>query len=260
MEKENPNYYTVIPAEIRYDDRLPDKAKLLYGEITALADKNGYCWATNGYFANLYKTAPETVSRYINKLVTCGYIKSEMIYKSGSKEIEKRLLKIVHPIDKNVDTPCSNCQKGVDEIIKGGIDENIKENNTSINNTSINNTNNTNVLLDTRARVGKSKFKSPKLEEVIAYCKEKNFVTEPKEFYDYFEAGNWVDSRGNKVKNWKQKLLTWEKFKKLESANTEAKYGAPTKPEFDLKQKEGESNQEYLTRYFTEKMKFERRE
>lgn len=63
---------------------------------------------------------------------------------------------------------------------------------------------------------GKKKkiFIPPKLEEVENYVKEKKLNINAKEFLDYFEAGNWIDSKGNKVKNWKQKMLTWNNFEK----------------------------------------------
>ena len=63
---------------------------------------------------------------------------------------------------------------------------------------------------------GKKKkiFIPPKLEEVENYIKEKKLNINAKEFLDYFEAGNWIDSKGNKVKNWKQKILTWNNFEK----------------------------------------------
>ena len=54
-------------------------------------------------------------------------------------------------------------------------------------------------------------FVPPTLEEVEAYCKERNSPVDPKSFYDYFTAGNWYDSKGQKVRSWKQKLITWEK-------------------------------------------------
>lgn len=120
---EMPNYYAIIPANIRYDKDLPANAKLLYGEITALCNKNGFCWATNEHFANLYCVSKTTISLLIKKLIDKGYIKSQIIYKEGSKEILNRYLSIVNtPIEENLNTP---------------IEENLKDNNTSINNTSL---------------------------------------------------------------------------------------------------------------------------
>lgn len=53
-------------------------------------------------------------------------------------------------------------------------------------------------------------FIPPTLEEVEEYCRGRNSIVDPKAFYDYFTAGNWTDSQGKKVKNWKQKVITWE--------------------------------------------------
>ena len=53
-------------------------------------------------------------------------------------------------------------------------------------------------------------FSPPTFDDVAAYCKERGNDVDPKKFYDYFTAAEWVDSRGNPVKNWKQKMITWE--------------------------------------------------
>lgn len=53
-------------------------------------------------------------------------------------------------------------------------------------------------------------FVPPTLEEVKAYCKERKNNVDPKKFFDYFDAADWVDSKGNPVRNWKQKVITWE--------------------------------------------------
>ncbi len=62
--------------------------------------------------------------------------------------------------------------------------------------------------------IHKEKFKPPTLEEVEAYCRQRNNNVDPKAFHDYFTEGGWKDSKGNPVKNWKQKIITWEKFDK----------------------------------------------
>ncbi|MFY9421448.1 MAG: helix-turn-helix domain-containing protein, partial [Bacilli bacterium] len=77
-------YYAIIPANVRYDNDLTPNAKLLYGEITALCNEKGFCWASNSYFAELYKVSKETVSRWISNLETLGYIRTELIYEQGT--------------------------------------------------------------------------------------------------------------------------------------------------------------------------------
>ncbi len=112
--------YAVIPANVRYDTKLKDKAKLLYGEISALSNEKGYCWASNKYFAELYSVSITTISLLIKNLIDRGYLKSEIVYKEGTKEIKKRYLILI--------------KEGIKENLKPPIKENLKENNTSINN------------------------------------------------------------------------------------------------------------------------------
>jgi len=48
------------------------------------------------------------------------------------------------------------------------------------------------------------------LQDVENYCQERKNSVDAKKFFDYYSTGNWKDAKGNQVKNWKQKLLTWE--------------------------------------------------
>lgn len=90
--KEKPSYYVILPANVRYDKRLSANERLLFGEIAALSNEDGYCTAKNSYFARVYDTATTTISRWINHLVKYGYLKSEIIYKENSNAIQGRKL------------------------------------------------------------------------------------------------------------------------------------------------------------------------
>ena len=80
-----PNYYAIIPAEVRYDDDLKANEKLLYGEITCLSNKEGFCWANNKYFARLYDVTTSTISRWISSLKSKGYVRVEVNKDAGNK-------------------------------------------------------------------------------------------------------------------------------------------------------------------------------
>lgn len=187
-----PNYFSITPAFVRYDTDLSANAKLLYGEITALANTKGYCYATNSYFAELYHTTKETVSRWISQLKAKGFIKiiyevlestKEKVRKisinlefnnqdleskqdshneslESSEDAETENIEVsqaqVSKIDiSNADfgngtdfsvevlssltfennsvEPLIFLSRGIDENVKGGIDENVNHNNTRSN-------------------------------------------------------------------------------------------------------------------------------
>lgn len=92
---ENKLYFDIIPAEVRYDKDLSANAKLLYGEITALCNEKGCCWASNDYFSQLYGKSKHTVSRWVSELTQKGYIQSEISKENGN-------VRILTPMVKNV--------------------------------------------------------------------------------------------------------------------------------------------------------------
>jgi|TARA_R110000744_G_scaffold346129_1_gene451632 hypothetical protein len=102
--KDKPNYYAVLIAEVRYDHDLGNFSKLLYAEISALCNKEGYCWASNNYFAALYEVKELTVTRAITQLVERGYLIRELNNVGGQDT--KRILRLsisemISPVIKN---------------------------------------------------------------------------------------------------------------------------------------------------------------
>ena len=138
-EKNTPNYFGILPANVRYDKKLKPMEKILYTEITALANSKGYCYATNSYFANLYDVHKNTAGTWINNLEKLGYIKSRIIYETGTKNVKERQLFIVTPINEKIDTYQQKDCDPINEKIDTPINEKIEDNNTRYNNTRYNN-------------------------------------------------------------------------------------------------------------------------
>lgn len=119
-----------IPKEIWLDESLGWSEKLLLVEISSLDNEEG-CWATNEYFAEFFNLSKDRISKLISSLKNKGYLTVELVYKKGTRKIDRRIVKItdryrcknLEGIGKNNDTP---------------IGENAEDNNTVINNTKNN--------------------------------------------------------------------------------------------------------------------------
>ena len=155
MDKEFPSYYSIIPATVRYDHNLKANEKLMYGEITALSSKNGYCWAENRYFAELYDVHKITISKWLKNLEDNGYIRTELKYVYGTKQVSKRLIYIN-------DTPISQITKGYKSNDYDPVNQNAKE---ELSTTSNNNTRDINTL-------SRNSTRTP-YKEIIEYLNEK---------------------------------------------------------------------------------------
>lgn len=51
----------------------------------------------------------------------------------------------------------------------------------------------------------------PTQKEIIDYVKDKGYSVDPVIFYEYYAGNDWKDKNGKPVKNWKLKLLNWQK-------------------------------------------------
>jgi len=133
-ETERPSFYEVIPANVRYDKRLTPNAKLLYGEITALCNEKGFCWASNNYFAELYDVTPQAISKWVNSLSDNGFIKLE--YEYNGKEIKERRIYITDVSTQGLRVSTKD-KKGINKKLKG-YQQKVKDNTTPVNTTNPN--------------------------------------------------------------------------------------------------------------------------
>ena len=174
--KEKPSYYAIIPANVRYADITPN-AKLLYGEITALCSKEGYCWASNNYFAELYDVDVRTIKRWVSELLGIEAIK--ITGNTSQRHIE---LGIKLPLTRDKNAP-STRGKIAPHSITSVITTSIKER--------------------------ESTFYPPSLEEVKSYCLERANGINPASFIDFYTSKGWMVGR-NKMKDWKAGIRNWE--------------------------------------------------
>lgn len=135
--KDHPNYYSILPAAVRYSKSLTDFQKILFSEITALANKDGYCSASNGYFAELYDKEPENISRHISRLEAEGFVIRFVVKDESGRIVSRHLFPSDQQgiVEKYKGGTVKNVNRGTVNSDKGGTVKNVKENNTSINTT-----------------------------------------------------------------------------------------------------------------------------
>ena len=117
MDEVRPGYYAIIPADVRYDESIPPNAKLLYGEISALIGKEGFCYASNSYFMKLYNFSYSTISRLLTQLEKAGYIQRQMENDETGQVVRRKLFLSVsvpeiQPPNKNDSTPYQKKEEG----------------------------------------------------------------------------------------------------------------------------------------------------
>lgn len=165
-----------IPKSIWLDDRLNALDKIILVEIDSLDASDEGCYASNQYLAEFCQCSETKISTAINKLVDLKYL--EIVKFDGRKRFIKSRIKIFESL------PLKNLKSE----FKNFKDINI-----------INNKDNNN-----------NKYKAPTLEEIKQYCEERNNNVDYQKFYDYYSISKWKDKDGKQVKNWKQKIITWE--------------------------------------------------
>ena len=212
------DFRAIIEAIIKYDkDKIEPnftgEKKLAFKFIKLSIDRN------NEEYAIKCEKNRENIQKRWNKNNTNEYdcigTNTNDTYKDIDKDIDKDNIK-----EKKKEKEKSGTSLGQSPDI-------ISISNSSSNSISISNSNN---------KEKKSKeFIPPTLDEVKEYASSRDRLDLAQKFFDYYEAGKWVDGKGNKVKNWKQKFITWE-----------MKDNQPNK-----KQKEKED----LKSYYTERVK-----
>lgn len=183
--------YITIQSFMVNELKLKGNELLVYAIIYGFSQADGQTFSGNlQYLANWTSSTKQGVIKNLKSLIDKGFIVKKENYINGVKFCEY------------YSTEFNGVLNIVEQGIKLSLPNNIKDN--IIYNTKENN--NTNVLLKE-----KEKFVPPTIDEIKAYCKERKNKVNAQTFFDYYDVNDWKDKDGKKVKNWKQRIISWEK-------------------------------------------------
>lgn len=198
MTNEQPNFYAILPAFIRYNKQLTSLEKLIYAEISALTNKDGYCNATNAYFAELFGKTSGWISKTINKLKNLGFV-SITVEINDFKEVTNRKIYIGGGMVENYG--------GYGRKLLGGMVENYK----GIN--SINDIKEINIKNIYKEKTQKTDFVPPNLQEVAEKFIENGLAAvdaekQAKKFIDFYQKRFWT-VQNVPMSSWRGAVATW---------------------------------------------------
>lgn len=205
-----------IPKEIWLSKDLSTNEKILLAEIDSLGGSSDGCFASNQYFADFFDLSKDRISRLVSGLKNKGYITVELIYKEGTCEVDKRIIKL---------NPYSYFYQGVQNH-QGGIGENTKDitNNYNINN---NKTSKKKTTKEVRHKYGE--FKNVLLSDKDLEKLKAEYGEELVEKY-IKKMDEWIELNGRRYKNYYLALRQWmnkevsKKQEKVEKQEGDTKY------------------------------------
>ena len=229
MGKQERSNTTVITGAVLQDRRLTPGQKLVYARI-AFFDE---------YFETASKTAEylglteHTVRRAKRVLEKLGYIKCVMNTGHGKKytaDVVKMATqtgqnghsdrpKVVYQTGQNgqADWPKWSSRPANLAHIDKNIEKNIGKN------------------VNKKENKKERKTARPTLEEIKAYCQERQNQVDPERFLDYYTANGWKVGR-NPMKDWKAAVRTWERSAKTYSSTAVVPTSEPYTPNNDTDQ------------------------
>jgi len=181
LRKEKKNNYTAIDNSVFMNYGLSYKAKGLLCQMLSLPD--GWSFSIEG-LSRLASDGRDSVAATLKELESAGYFRREQARTGGKFQGIEYIISEIPFTGKpftGKPVPAKPQQLNTKEL----------------------NTNKSNTNLHTHIE------QRPSLEEIRSYISEKNLNVDAEKFFNYFDAGEWLDSKGKPVRNWKQKLITW---------------------------------------------------
>jgi hypothetical protein len=238
----SPDNFLVIQGWMVTELALKGNELLIYALIYGFSQAEDQWFdGTLKYIAEWTNSTVRGVQKSISSLVEKNLIEKDEITKNKIKSCRYRVWNNVHG-------GIEQSSWGYRTKFMGGIEQSSPHDN--INNNINNNTPYTQYSTSLRiecspqgdppqngsdekkSRKDKNSFVPPTLEEVTAYCASRGNKVDPKKFYEYYNAVDWIDAKGEKVKSWKHKCITWELSQNKNSTSADESTGSFDTDEF----------------------------
>ena len=220
-----------IPKEVWLSKDLSTNEKILLAEIDSLGGSSDGCFASNQYFADFFDLSKDRISRLVSGLKNKGYITVELIYKEGTCEVDKRIIKL---------NPYSYFYQGVQNH-QGGIGENTKDITKQYNINNNNKASKKKTTKEVRHKYGE--FKNVLLSDKDLEKLKAEYGEELVEKY-IKKMDEWIELNGRRYKNYYLALRQW--------MNKEV-----SKKQEKVKKQEGDTkyDEEYFTKLMEETLR-----
>lgn len=186
----NKDGYAICFNEWLLDEEVKNELRLLLA-ISCLTARDGMCFASNNYFAELFGETDVSISRKLKKLADRGYL--TINYERRGCEIISRKIRLT----KLLTDDYQNCYST--------INQNVKENNNNKEN------NNINIIIKESKKNTYKCFTKPTIDDIKLYCEERGNKIDAEYFYDYYESKGWKVGKNSPMKDWKAAIRLWEK-------------------------------------------------
>lgn len=261
-DKNTSSAFEQVPVELLKDTGLTDSEVVYYVLIIRLSHKEGYCYMSSRELGKLRGKGMRTAQRVVESLKKKGYIKA-VVYtdergKSHRKIFPVRYVKSGMGVKIDIGSYDKSDVGGTSNLsptyVKSGTQIILK------NNTKMNKSANADLRNSTPSQKGKAKrkkFVSPSLDEVEQYVEEKRLAIDARRFFDFYTAGEWHDSSGKPVKNWKQKALTWDRREQENRKSKPPAQGPVRLTQADIERRDAEQrkqNDDATARYRQKKL------
>ena len=206
----NPNRdkFTVVDNYALRDENLSLKARGLL--VTMLSLPDSWQFSENGLCSIFKKDGQSSIRSGLKELEEAGYLVRTRTRDSLGRvsSVDWTIYDYPHVENHNVVKPSLDLQPQL-------------------------NTNQSKTKESNTEREKRKRFTPPTVEEVRAYCQERNNSIDPDAFVDYYTARGWNYGQGKPVADWKAAVRTWERREskpKKSSLPTDADYA----PLFDI--------------------------